>query len=101
MIYSGDLFLLSCQLRLPASQVISALAQTLSNAPPSLPYARKTCSFLLSRQLIRPEGIRGLCESVFAEEDMSGDDASLDKLEQVARLLSTVPTGMKVDVSDN
>ncbi|KAI0698516.1 hypothetical protein C8T65DRAFT_660439 [Cerioporus squamosus] len=83
--------------RLPASQVISAVGQTLSRAPPSLPYARKTCTFILGRQLIRQEGIRGLCESVFAEEDVSGEDASLEKLEHVARVLSTVPSGMKAE----
>ncbi|KAI0751606.1 hypothetical protein C8Q80DRAFT_1218295 [Daedaleopsis nitida] len=96
---AGDLrpqvmYLLS---RLPASQAISAVGQTLSTAPPSLPYARKTCTFILSRQLMRPEGIRGLCESVFAEEDVSGEDASLDKLEHVARLLTSVPPAMKAE----
>ncbi|RPD67330.1 hypothetical protein L226DRAFT_608532, partial [Lentinus tigrinus ALCF2SS1-7] len=83
--------------RLPASQVISAVGQTLSRAPGPLPYARKTCTFILGRQLIRPEGIRGLCESVFAEEDVSGEDASLEKLEHVARVLCTVPSGMKAE----
>ncbi|KAI0772085.1 hypothetical protein BD413DRAFT_52804 [Trametes elegans] len=81
--------------RLPASHVISALGRALSSGSSSLPYVRKTCTFLLSRQLLRPEGIRGLCESVFGEEDASGEDVALDKLEHVSRLLSTVPAGMK------
>ncbi|OJT09025.1 hypothetical protein TRAPUB_50 [Trametes pubescens] len=81
--------------RLPASHVISAAGLALSGASSSLPYVRKTCTFILSRQLLRPEGIRGLCESVFGDEDASGEDVALDKLEHVFRLLSTVPTGMK------
>ncbi|TBU43355.1 hypothetical protein BD309DRAFT_960924 [Dichomitus squalens] len=81
--------------RLPVSQVISAVGQTLAKAPSSLLYARRACTFILSRQLMRPEGIRGLCESVFAEEDVAGDDAPLQKLEHVARVFNTVPVGMK------
>ena len=84
--------------RLPASQVISAAGHCLTKAPSSLPYVRRACTFILSRQLLRPEGIRGLCESVFAEEDVAGDDAPLQKLEHVARVLNTVPAGMKAEV---
>ncbi|KAI0677089.1 hypothetical protein C8Q78DRAFT_959916 [Trametes maxima] len=82
--------------RLPASHVISAAGIALSRPPSMLSYVRKTCTFLLSRQLLRPEGIRGLCESIFGDEDASGDDVGLEKLEQVSRLLSTVPTGMDI-----
>ncbi|KAI0723142.1 hypothetical protein C8Q76DRAFT_767130 [Earliella scabrosa] len=81
--------------RLPSAKVIPAVGQTLSRVPPSLPYARKACSFILSRQVIRPDGLRGLCESIFGEEEVSGEDASLEKLEHVARILCTVPAGMK------
>ncbi|KAI0650280.1 hypothetical protein C8Q79DRAFT_1063233 [Trametes meyenii] len=80
--------------RLPASHVISAAGIALSRPSSLLPYVRRTCTFLLSRQLLRPEGIRGLCESIFGEEDASGDDVELDKLEHVSHLLSTVPAGM-------
>ena len=90
--------LLTMFTRLPVSKVISALGQGLNKAAASLPYMRKTCTFLLSRQLLRPDGIKGLCESVFAEEDLSTGDVSLDKLEHVARLLSTIPSGMKAEV---
>ncbi|KAI0353496.1 hypothetical protein OH77DRAFT_1591208 [Trametes cingulata] len=82
--------------RLPAAHVISAVGAALSSPPSSLPYVRRTCTFLLSRQLLRPEGIRGLCESVFGEEDVSGEEVALDKLEHVSRLLNAVPAGMKV-----
>ncbi|PIL37009.1 hypothetical protein GSI_00701 [Ganoderma sinense ZZ0214-1] len=99
---SGDvvrpqvMYLLS---RLPPSQVISAVGQALSNTPISLPYARRASTFILGRQLIRPEGLHGLCESVFAEEDVSGDDAPLEKLEHVARVLNTIPAGMAAEAS--
>ncbi|OCH90959.1 hypothetical protein OBBRIDRAFT_558927 [Obba rivulosa] len=78
---------------LPASQAIAALGGLLSNAP-ALGYVRKTCGILLSRQLLRPEGITGLFTVMFAEEDFSGGDAPLEKLEQIARLLCAVPSGM-------
>ncbi|OSX60155.1 hypothetical protein POSPLADRAFT_1066562 [Postia placenta MAD-698-R-SB12] len=80
---------------LPVSQTIAALGIILSDSSISLPYARKSCSFLLSRQLLRPEGIPGLLSAVFGEEDMSGEDAPLEKLEHVGRLLTTVPASMK------
>ncbi|KAI0326655.1 hypothetical protein GY45DRAFT_69015 [Cubamyces sp. BRFM 1775] len=80
--------------RLPAAHVISAIGLGLSSTASSLPYVRKTCTFILSRQLLRPEGIRGLCESVFGEEEASGEDVALDKLEHVSRLLGTIPAGM-------
>ncbi|KAI0638028.1 hypothetical protein C8Q77DRAFT_405922 [Trametes polyzona] len=83
--------------RLPASHVISAVGQVMSSPPSSLPYVRRTCTFILSRQLLRPEGIRGLCESVFGEEDASGEEVALDKLEHISRLLGTVPAGLKVE----
>ncbi|KAI0824765.1 hypothetical protein BC628DRAFT_1419872 [Trametes gibbosa] len=82
--------------RLPASHVISAVGRVLTHSSSSLSYVRKTCTFLLSRQLLRPEGIRGLCESIYGEEDAAGEDVALDKLEHVSRLLSAVPIGMKV-----
>lgn len=63
-----------------------------------MPYARKSCAFILGRQLMRPEGIRGLCESVFAEEEVSEEDASLEKLENVSHVLTTVPSGVKTEV---
>lgn len=70
----------------------------LSNTSTLLPYVRRASTFILGRQLIRPEGLRGLCESVFAEEDVSGDNAPLEKLEHVARVLETVPSGLIAEV---
>ncbi|KAI0939316.1 hypothetical protein AcV5_000773 [Taiwanofungus camphoratus] len=80
---------------LPASQTIASLGSILSDAPSSLSYVLRSCSFLLSRQLLRPDGVHGLLTAVFGEEDGSEDDAPLEKLEHVGRLLSAVPAGMK------
>ncbi|KZT12600.1 uncharacterized protein LAESUDRAFT_638789 [Laetiporus sulphureus 93-53] len=80
---------------LPASQTIAALGAILSDDSVTLPYVRKCCGFLLSRQLLRPEGIYGLLTTMFGEEDISGEDAPLEKLEHVGRLLATSPASMK------
>jgi hypothetical protein len=83
---------------LPPSQTISALGAVLSGTPLPVPHARKSCASLLSRQLIRPEGIIGLCAAVFGEEEDSETGISLEKLEHVAKVLSAVPMGMKPEV---
>jgi hypothetical protein len=83
---------------LPPSQTISALGAVLSGKPPPATHARKSCASLLSRQLLRPEGFLGLCAAVFGEREDSQENVSLDKLEQVAKVVSAVPTGMKPKV---
>ncbi|KAH9844158.1 uncharacterized protein C8Q71DRAFT_731516 [Rhodofomes roseus] len=82
---------------LSAAQTIAAFGSILSDSSIALPYARKSCGFLLSRQLLRPEGVAGLLGAMFGEEDISGEDAPLEKLEHVARLLGTVPASMKAE----
>lgn len=52
----------------------------------------------MSRHLLRPGGIQGLFTVLFSEEDISGDDAPLEKLEQIARLLKAAPSGIPVQV---
>ena len=52
----------------------------------------------MSRQILRRDGIRGLFIALFAEEDMAGDDAPLEKLESVANLLKSAPLGMDANV---
>ena len=86
-------------LRLPASQTIAALGSILSDVPSNLTYVRKSCGFLLSKQLLRPDGVTGLLSVVFGEEDVSNDDAPLEKLEHVAQLLGTLPANMRPEVS--
>lgn len=84
--------------RLPAAQTIAAFGGLLSDKSTTLPFVRKSCGFLLSRQLLRADGVAGLLAAVFGEEDISGEDAPLEKLEHVARLLGTVPASMKPEV---
>jgi hypothetical protein len=83
---------------MPAFQTITALG-TVLRPPPSLPlHAHKACTSLLSRQLLRPEGVRGLCVAVFGDEDHLGENAPLEKLEHVSQLLKAVPAGMEPKV---
>lgn len=79
---------------LPAFQTIAALGAVLRPPPVLPPHAQKACSSLLSRQLLRPDGVRGLCTTVLSSEDLSGETASLEKLEHISRLLRAVPAGM-------
>lgn len=52
----------------------------------------------MSRHLLRPGGVQGLFTVLFSEEDISGDDAPLEKLEHVARLLKAHPSGISEQV---
>ncbi|KAJ3558366.1 hypothetical protein NM688_g970 [Phlebia brevispora] len=78
---------------IPVSRSITALSALLADSS-ALPYVRKSCSYLLSRQLLRREGVDGLLTALFSEGDIAGDDAPLEKLENVAKLLSSLPAGM-------
>lgn len=60
----------------------------------NLAYARKACSFLLSRQLLRRYGLRGTLEALFGDIDELGDQAPLERFEQVSQLLNAIPVGM-------
>jgi hypothetical protein len=48
---------------------------------------------LLGKQIVRPDGVNGLYAAVFGKEEMTGDDAPLEKLEHISRVLTTVPPG--------
>lgn len=52
----------------------------------------------MSKQLLRPEGVKGLCAAVFGDSE-DADDIQLDKLQHISRVLITVPAGMKPKVS--
>lgn len=53
-------------------------------------HVRRTCGYLMSRQLLRPEGVKGLCAAVFGDhEDV--DNIQLDKLQHISRVLTTAP----------
>ncbi|KAF8655292.1 hypothetical protein AX16_003191 [Volvariella volvacea WC 439] len=77
--------------QLPPAQTIASLGLILSSST-LVPYAKKSCSSLLSQQLLRPDGVLGLCTAVFGEGDVQVDDKALSKYEQVARVLSTPPS---------
>lgn len=62
---------------------------------PCPPHVHKACASLLSKQLLRPDGVRGLCAAVFGEE---ADEVQLEKIEHVARVLTTAPAGMAAEV---
>ncbi|KAJ6599093.1 hypothetical protein DFH09DRAFT_24467 [Mycena vulgaris] len=79
---------------LPPSQTITALGSVLS-VRPCPPHVHKSCASLLSKQLLRPEGVRGLCAAVFGED---ADEVQLEKIEHVARVLTTAPAGMSPEV---
>ncbi|KAJ7744466.1 hypothetical protein DFH07DRAFT_963690 [Mycena maculata] len=79
---------------LPPSQTITALGAVLSMKP-CPPHVHKACASLLSKQLLQPDGVRGLCAAVFGEE---ADDVPLEKIEHVARVLTTAPAGMPAEV---
>ncbi|KAF8165366.1 hypothetical protein B0H34DRAFT_793763 [Crassisporium funariophilum] len=80
---------------LSAPQTISALGGILSSSP--VLHVRKTCAALLTKQLLRPDGISGLFEVMFSEEEASGDEVEIEKLDHIARTLLTVPVGKKAE----
>lgn len=84
---------------LQPSQVIFSLGSVIATKPPLPSYVRKACSFLLGRQLLRPGGIRGLCAALFGEEvGQLGGDVSLEKLENFATAVRTVPPSVPPQV---
>ena len=80
------------------SKCISALSVILADAN-SLTYVRKACSYFMGRQLLRKDGVRGLLLALFPDDEVSEENAPLEKLESVRRVLQTVPVGMNTSVS--
>ncbi|KIY73777.1 hypothetical protein CYLTODRAFT_406490 [Cylindrobasidium torrendii FP15055 ss-10] len=79
---------------IPPSDAILALGGVIS-AFPSPAYIPRISSGLLTRQLLRPRGIRGLCITIFGEDEDSADTATdLNKMEHIAKVLTTVPKDM-------
>ncbi|KAF8076354.1 hypothetical protein FPV67DRAFT_413223 [Lyophyllum atratum] len=76
-------------------RTITALGGILSSTPPPLPYVRKLCVSMLGQQLLRPQGVRGLCAAVFGEDESAADDLTVEKLQHVARVFMTVPANVK------
>ncbi|ELU45902.1 nucleolar protein [Rhizoctonia solani AG-1 IA] len=92
-------------IRLPASQAIVSLGSVSQPiraspesgplSPPAPPYLQKATSGLLSQQVLRPDGVSGLCAAVFGE---ANEVAPLVKLERIARVLGAVPSHMNREV---
>ncbi|KAF8915866.1 hypothetical protein CPB85DRAFT_1217291 [Mucidula mucida] len=83
---------------LPPSQAILSLGGVISSLP-SPPYVRRFAGSLLTRQILRPHGIRGLCEAVFGDnEEAMGEENDLDRLEHTAKVLTAVPKEMDAKV---
>ncbi|CUA70257.1 Cyclin-D-binding Myb-like transcription factor 1 [Rhizoctonia solani] len=90
---------------LPASQAIvslGAVSQPMRSSPetgsrplPTPSYVQKAASVLLSQQVLRPDGVSGLCAAVFGEGD---EVAPLVKLERIARVLGAVPAQMDREI---
>jgi hypothetical protein len=79
--------------------LITALGTILSEGANSPVYVRKAASSFMTQQLLRPGGVMGLCESVFGEEETTGESVKLDKLEQLSRTLVSIPGRMTPEVS--
>ncbi|KAG8763585.1 hypothetical protein FRC11_001154 [Ceratobasidium sp. 423] len=73
------------------SQPMRSSPETGSAPLPVPAYVQKAASGLLSQQVLRPDGVSGLCAAVFGEGD---EVASLVKLERIARVLGAVPAQM-------
>ncbi|CAA7259732.1 unnamed protein product [Cyclocybe aegerita] len=81
---------------LSPAQTIASLGVILSSTSPSPPlHARKACTSLLTKQLLRPDGVQGLCATIFSVQETTGDEARPEKLIHVARTLNSVPASMK------
>ncbi|KAF8913868.1 hypothetical protein CPB84DRAFT_1669780 [Gymnopilus junonius] len=78
------------------AQAIVSLGSILSSSSSTLPkllHVRKACASLLTRQLLRPDGVQGLFEAMFSADEV-GDEVNIEKLEQIARTLNSAPTNM-------
>lgn len=79
------------------AQAILALTNVISSTlPPPSVHTRKACAQFLTKQLLRPHGVKGLFDAVFTSSEMTADDA---KFEQIAQMLNSVPSSMKSEVS--
>lgn len=81
---------------LPPSQTIASLGAIMSSSPPPPQHVHKSCASLLSRQLMRSDGVRGLFAAVFGENE--SEEAPLEKLLHVAQVLGAVPSVVTAEV---
>ncbi|KAG8846167.1 hypothetical protein FRB96_002066 [Tulasnella sp. 330] len=78
---------------LPVPQSLASIGSI--NSQLNFPPYNAACGKLLTKQLLSPGGVRGLCSSVLGE-GLAGEAAPLQKLESIARILSTTPSGMNI-----
>lgn len=70
----------------------------MSSSPPPPAHAFRACTALLSRQLLRPDGVQGLFTAMFGEEEEFGGGSALEKLERMSIVLNAVPANTKPQV---
>ncbi|KAG8987769.1 hypothetical protein FRB90_003165, partial [Tulasnella sp. 427] len=80
---------------IPTSQAIASLGAILPQY--SLVSLRSACGQLLSEQLSKPEGVRGLFSAVLGDDPSSGEAVPLAKLEHISRVLASVPSFMNAE----
>ena len=68
----------------------------MSSSLPPPQHVHKSCASLLSRQLMRPDGVRGLIAAVFGEGE--SEQAPLEKLIHVSLVLGAVPSTVSPEV---
>ena len=78
----------------PLDTSIQHLGSALSRVLPL--HARTAATYLLSRRLMHPQGIRALFYSTF-DEDIAGD--TMQRFDAVSQLLSLPPKGIDNEVS--
>ncbi|KAJ3986901.1 hypothetical protein F5890DRAFT_1636144 [Lentinula detonsa] len=76
----------------PVESIVS-LGSVMSSTN-SVLHVRRTCGYIMSRQLLRPEGVKGLCAAVFGDSE-NVDEVQLEKLQHISRVLNIAPAGMK------
>jgi hypothetical protein len=69
------------------------------SAKMKIAFVGNACNFLLNRQLLRPDGVKGLFSSVFGEASSLIEVDDLTKMEHAAKILTTVPAKMNPLVS--
>lgn len=85
--------------RLSPALLIATLGSILSKKEQLPGYVGRTASSFLTQQLLRPGGVLGLCESMFGNEEASGEEVQLEKMESVSKSLMSVPAKMEPKVS--
>ncbi|KAJ3561227.1 hypothetical protein NP233_g10321 [Leucocoprinus birnbaumii] len=83
---------------LPTAQTISSLGSIISSSPTLPVHTYRACTALLSRQILRSDGVLGLFSAVFGEEETVGGDIAVQKLEHVSTVLDAVPANTKPQV---